>query len=131
VFPAGCSNGPGEVSRAVATGRAQSNAVQYSMSVGTVQYSMSVGTMVVITAFKECALEQKCAFAKEIGMPKEAHNKAAEHHENAAKSHRTAAEHHGKGDHSKATEESTKARGHSKTAHEHSEIAHNKSQSQK
>jgi len=122
VFPAGCSNGPGEVSRAVATGRAQSNAVQYSMS---------VGTMVVITAFKECALEQKCAFAKEIGMPKEAHNKAAEHHENAAKSHRTAAEHHGKGDHSKATEESTKARGHSKTAHEHSEIAHNKSQSQK
>jgi hypothetical protein len=27
-------------------------------------------------------------------MPRESHNKAAEHHENAAKSHRTAAEHH-------------------------------------
>jgi hypothetical protein len=32
-------------------------------------------------------------------MPKDAHNKAAEHHENAAKSHRAAAEQHGKNDH--------------------------------
>ena len=68
---------------------------------------------------------------KEIGMPRDTHNKAAEHHENAAKSHRTAAEHHGRGEHAKGLEESEKARGHSKTAHEHSEMAHGKSQSQK
>ena len=37
-------------------------------------------------------------------MPKDAHNKAAEHHENAARSHKTAAEHHGKGDHAKGRE---------------------------
>jgi hypothetical protein len=29
-------------------------------------------------------------------MPRDAHNKAAEHHENAAKSHKMAAEHHGR-----------------------------------
>ena len=34
-------------------------------------------------------------------MPRDAHNKAAEHHESAAKSHKMAAEHHGKGDHAK------------------------------
>jgi hypothetical protein len=68
---------------------------------------------------------------KRTGMPKDAHNKAAEHHENAARSHRTAAEHHGKGDHAKGREESSKAHGHSKTAHEHSETAHGKSQAQK
>ena len=34
-------------------------------------------------------------------MPKDAHDKAAEHHESAAKSHKMAAEHHGKGDHAK------------------------------
>jgi hypothetical protein len=67
----------------------------------------------------------------ETGMPKEAHNKAAEHHENAAKSHRTAAEHHGKGEHMKGRDESTKAQAHSKTAREHSETAHGKSQAQK
>ena len=38
-------------------------------------------------------------------MPKDAHNKAAEHHENAAKSHRAAAEHHGKGEHAKGRDE--------------------------
>ena len=38
-------------------------------------------------------------------MPKDAHNKAAEHHENAAKSHKMAAEHHGKGEHWKGREE--------------------------
>ena len=37
-------------------------------------------------------------------MPKDAHNKAAEHHESAAKSHKMAAEHHGKGEHAKGRE---------------------------
>ena len=37
-------------------------------------------------------------------MPRDAHNKAAEHHENAAKSHHAAAEHHGKNDHVKGKE---------------------------
>ena len=37
-------------------------------------------------------------------MPKDAHNKAAEHHETAAKSHKMAAEHHGRGDHKKGQE---------------------------
>jgi hypothetical protein len=60
-------------------------------------------------------------------MPKDTHNKAAEHHENAAKSHRTAAEHHGKGDHAKGHEHSTMAQQHSKTARDHSETAHKKS----
>ena len=60
-------------------------------------------------------------------MPKDAHNKAAEHHENAAKSHKMAAEHHGKGDHQKGREESARAQTHSKTAREHSDMAHSKS----
>jgi hypothetical protein len=64
-------------------------------------------------------------------MPRDTHNKAAEHHENAAKSHRTAAEHHGRGEHAKGLDESERARSHSKTAHEHSEMAHGKSRSQK
>jgi hypothetical protein len=34
-------------------------------------------------------------------MPKDAHNKAAEHHEKAAKSHRDAAQQHGSNDHAK------------------------------
>ena len=34
---------------------------------------------------------------KEKDMPKDAHNKAAEHHENAAKSHKVAAEHDSQG----------------------------------
>ena len=53
-----------------------------------------------------------------IGMPQDAHNKAAEHHENAPKSHKMAAEHHGKGDHQKGREESARAQTHSKTARE-------------
>src|SRR5271165_734779 len=64
-------------------------------------------------------------------MPKDAHNKAAEHHENAAKSHRMAAENHGKGEHEKGREHASQARAHSKTAHEHSDAAHGKSSSQK
>jgi hypothetical protein len=34
-------------------------------------------------------------------MPKDAHNKAAEHHDSAAKSHRLATDQHGKGEHAK------------------------------
>jgi hypothetical protein len=68
---------------------------------------------------------------KENGMPKDAHNKAAEHHENAAKSHKLAADHHGKGDHTKGREESSKAKTHSKTAHDHSEMADDKSRAAK
>ena len=64
-------------------------------------------------------------------MPRDEHNKAAEHHENAAKNHRTAAEHHGKCEHGKGREELAEAYGQSKTAHEHSEMAHGRSQSQK
>jgi hypothetical protein len=86
----------------------------------------AAGTIAALEAFSDIATR-----SKENGMPKDAHNKAAEHHENAAKSHRTAAEHHGKGEHAKGREESTRAHGHSKTAHEHSEMAHGKSQSQK
>jgi hypothetical protein len=73
----------------------------------------------------------RCISNKEIGMPKDAHNKAAEHHDSAAKSHRMAAEHHGKGHHEKGREESAKAQMHSKTAREHSDIAHSKSLAQK
>jgi hypothetical protein len=64
-------------------------------------------------------------------MPKDAHNKAAEHHETAAKSHKMAAEHHGRGDHKKGQEESSKAQAHSKTAREHSDTAHKSSQDAK
>ena len=42
-------------------------------------------------------------------MPKDAHNKAAEHHESAAKSHRAAAESHGNNDHAKGKEHATQA----------------------
>ena len=73
----------------------------------------------------------KRSVSEENDMPKDAHNKAAEHHESAAKSHKMAAEHHAKGDHAKGREESAKAQTHSKTAREHSEMAHGKSQSQK
>jgi hypothetical protein len=68
---------------------------------------------------------------KESDMPKDAHNKAAEHHETAAKSHKMAAEHHGRGDHKKGQEESAKAQAHSKTAREHSDTAHKASQGAK
>ena len=44
-------------------------------------------------------------------MPKDAHNKAAEHRENAAKSHRMAAEHHGKGEHEKGREHASPSSG--------------------
>ena len=40
--------------------------------------------------------------SKENIMPKEAHNKAAEHHDIAAKSHRLAADQHGKGERGRA-----------------------------
>jgi hypothetical protein len=63
----------------------------------------------------------------EESMPKDAHNKAAEHHEKAATTHRMAAEHHGKGDHSKGHEHSSKAQEHSESARQQSEMAHKKS----
>ena len=61
-------------------------------------------------------------------MPKDAHNKAAEHHENAAKSHRAAAQQHGQNDHVKGKEHSTSAQQHSQNARQQSEQAHTKSQ---
>jgi hypothetical protein len=67
----------------------------------------------------------------EYPMPKDAHNKAAEHHEHAAKSHRAAAEQHGKSDHAKGKEHSTNAQQHSQNARQQSEQAHTKSQQQK
>jgi hypothetical protein len=36
--------------------------------------------------------------SKEITMPKDQHNAAADHHDKASKSHRSAAEQHGKGE---------------------------------
>jgi hypothetical protein len=77
------------------------------------------------------AFTQRSTSIKEIDMPKDAHNKAAEHHETAAKSHKMAAEHHGRGDHKKGQEESSKAQAHSKTAREHSDTAHKESQAAK
>ena len=59
----------------------------------------SQGTIPAIDAFIYRSV------SKEKDMPKDAHNKAAEHHESAARSHKTAAEHHGKGDHGKGREE--------------------------
>src|SRR5271163_5269593 len=86
----------------------------------------AAGTIAALEAFSDIATR-----SKENGMPKDAHNKAAEHHENAAKSHRTAAEHHGKSDHAKGKEHSTSAQQHSQNARQHSEQAHTKSQQQK
>lgn len=77
------------------------------------------------------AFSERSTSIKEIDMPKDAHNKAAEHHETAAKSHKMAAEHHGRGDHKKGQEESSKAQAHSKTAREHSDMAHKESQAAK
>ena len=64
-------------------------------------------------------------------MPKDMHQKAAEHHEQAAKSHRTAAEQHGSNDHSSAKQQSAQAFDKSKAAHDHSSKANDKSQQQK
>lgn len=93
---------------------------------GVMRVEATSGTTTALEAFRGAPFEQR-----RTGMPKDAHNKAAERHENAAKSHRTAAEHHAKGDHAKGREELAKAHGHSKTAHEHSETADGKSQAQK
>jgi hypothetical protein len=88
--------------------------------------SIGFGTNRIGKTFKVVPVQ-----SKENGMPKDAHNKAAEHHENAAKSHKLAADHHGKGDHTKGREESSKAKTHSKTAHDHSEMADDKSRAAK
>jgi hypothetical protein len=50
-------------------------------------------------------------------MPKDMHQKAAEHHEQAAKAHRTAAEQHGSNDHVSAKQQSAQAADKSKAAH--------------
>jgi hypothetical protein len=73
------------------------------------------------------------SFPKQQGntMPKDMHQKAAEHHEQAAKTHRTAAEQHGSNDHSSAKQQSAQAFDKSKAAHEHSAKANDKSQQQK
>jgi hypothetical protein len=64
-------------------------------------------------------------------MPKDTHQKAAEHHEQAAKAHRTAAQQHGSNDHVNAKQQSAQAMEKSKTAHELSTQANAKSQQQK
>jgi hypothetical protein len=69
--------------------------------------------------------------AKGNTMPKDMHQKAAEHHEQAAKAHRTAAQQHGSSDHVSAKQQSAQAVEKSKVAHEQSTQAHSKSQQQK
>jgi hypothetical protein len=64
-------------------------------------------------------------------MPKDMHQKAAEHHEQAAKAHRIAAEQHGSSDHATAKQQSSQAADKSKAAHEQSTQANSKSQQQK
>jgi hypothetical protein len=64
-------------------------------------------------------------------MPKDLHQKAAEHHEQAAKAHRAAAEQHGSNDHVSAKQQSAQAADKSKAAHDHSTQANSKSQQQK
>jgi hypothetical protein len=64
-------------------------------------------------------------------MPKDMHQKAAEHHEQTAKAHRTVAQQHGSNDHAAAKQQSAQAVEKSKAAHEHSTQANNKSQQQK
>ena len=64
-------------------------------------------------------------------MPKDMHEKAAEHHEQTAKAHRTAAQQHGSNDHVSAKQQSAQAADKSKAPHEHSTQANNKSQQQK
>ena len=60
-------------------------------------------------------------------MPKDMHEKAAEHHEQTAKAHRTAARQPGSNYHVSAKQQS-QAVAKSKAAHEHSTQANNKSQ---
>ena len=69
--------------------------------------------------------------SKDTIMPKDMHQKAAEHHEQTAKAHRTAAQQHGSNDHVSAKQQSAQAAEKSKAAHEHSTQANNKSQQQK
>ena len=48
-------------------------------------------------------------FKKGNTMPKDMHQKAADHHEQTAKAHRTAAEQHGQNDHVNAKQQSAQA----------------------
>src|SRR3981081_4355294 len=61
--------------------------------------------------------------SKDTIMPKDMHQKAAEHHEQTAKAHRTAAQQHGSNDHVSAKQQSAQAVEKSKAAHEHSTTA--------
>ena len=63
-------------------------------------------------------------------MPKDMHQKAAEHLEQTAKAHRTAAQQHGSNDHVGAKQQSAQAVEKSKAAHDSSTQAHTKSQQQ-
>src|SRR5256886_1972683 len=64
--------------------------------------------------------------SKDTIMPKDMHQKAAEHHEQTAKAHRMAAQQHGSNDHVSAKQQSAQAVEKSKAAHEHSTQANNK-----
>ena len=64
-------------------------------------------------------------------MPKDMHEKAADHHEQTAKAHRNAAQQHDSNDHTGGKQQSAQALDKSKVAHEHSTQANNKSQQQK
>jgi hypothetical protein len=90
------------------------------------------GTIEVIRNHRELqALVQTSPNSKENTMPKDLHQKAAEHHEQAAKAHRTAAQQHGSNEHASAKQQSAQAAEKSKSAHDHSTQADHKSQQQK
>jgi hypothetical protein len=88
-------------------------------------------TVALLVQFAHALHSLNCAsehYNKEIIMPKDMHEKAAEHHEQTAKAHRTAAQQHGSNDHVRAKQQSAQAVEKSKAAHEHSTQANNKSQ---
>jgi hypothetical protein len=87
-------------------------------------------TVALLVQFAHALHSLNCASEhyKEITMPKDMHEKAAEHHEHTAKAHRTAAQQHGSNDHVSAKQQSAQAVEKSKAAHEHSTQANNKSQ---
>jgi hypothetical protein len=89
--------------------------------------SISLWNLRVIRLLVSCPSKHN----KENIMPKEMHQKAAEHHEQAAKAHQNAATQHGSNDHVGGKQQSAQAAEKSKTAHEHSTQANNKSQQQK
>jgi hypothetical protein len=90
--------------------------------------SAPIGSMMTQNRGRCARLPQN---SKDTIMPKDMHQKAAEHHEQTAKAHRTAAQQHGSNDHVSAKQQSAQAVEKSKAAHEHSTQANNKSQQQK